>query len=261
MEKSSVVNVGGNLESAIQGQYQIDIASVLKEAWQKTQQGRSAINGGLALIFVLAMVASYWVSSYFGGIEQAIKTPQSLLFIQVIVSLIIWPFLAGIEMMGVFHSVGVKTHSKLIFSFLKRSSWVVLCSLLTFVLVSVGLQLLVLPGVFLSVIFSLTIPLVIEKKLSPIKAMVISVQALRFQWFKLLTLYVILSIILALTLIPLFAFQQANLAFIGVVVFVFCLSYLAPMFYNVKGILYREIFGLTVQANDNISSNNDVFIA
>ena len=136
-----------------------------------------------------------------------------------------------------------------------------LCSLLTFVLVSVGLQLLVLPGVFLSVIFSLTIPLVIEKKLSPIKAMVISVQALRFQWFKLLTLYVILSLILALTLIPLFAFQQANLAFIGVVVFVFCLSYLAPMFYNVKGILYREIFGLTVQANDNISSNNDVFIA
>ena len=265
MEKDSVVQVGGNVESAIKGDYQIDVALVLKEAWQKTQQGRQAINIGLAFIFVIGMLVSFAVGEYFGGIEAAFKQPKVLLFIQTVVSLVIWPFLAGIEMMGVLHAVGAKTQPKLIFSFLKRGSWVVVCGLFTSALVSVGFELFVIPGVFLAVIFSLTIPLVVEKKFSPIKAMVVSLQALRFQWFKLFSVYLILLGLLILAIIPLLFTGQSSMAIIAIVLFLFGLSYLAPLFYNVKGILYREIFGLTLHKMaidpNTPSSADDIFIA
>ncbi|MBL4910103.1 MAG: hypothetical protein JKX78_08850 [Alteromonadaceae bacterium] len=265
MEKKAVVQVGGNVESAIKGDYQINVALVLKEAWGQTQQGRQAINLGLVFIFVIGMLVSFVVGEYFGGIEAAFKQPKVLLFIQTVVSLAIWPFLAGIEMMGVLHAVGAKTQPKLIFSFLKRGSWVVICGLFTSALVSIGIQLFVIPGVFLAVIFSLTIPLVVEKKFSPIKAMVVSLQAIRFQWFKLFSIYVILLGLLVLAMTPLLITGQSSLAFIAIVLFLFALSYLAPLFYNVKGILYREIFGLTLHKknidSNELSSEDDIFIA
>jgi hypothetical protein len=262
VEKHSIIQVGGNVNSAIKGEYHLDIASILKEAWQKTQQSRQAINGGLAFVFILGALVSYATGQYFGGIEEAFKDPQSLMLIQTVVSLAIWPFLAGVEMMGVLHSVGVNTNSKLIFAFLKRGSWVVICGLFTSILVSVGFQLLIVPGIFLAVIFSLTIPLVVEKKFSPLKAMVVSIQALRFQWLKLFSVYLILIAALILATIPLLLTGQSNMVFIAIVLFFFCLSYLAPLFYNVKGILYREIFGLTIQTNQSKPSlPDDVFLA
>jgi len=265
VEKNSLIKVGGSIENAIKGEYHIDVAAVLKEAWQKTQQGRQAINLGLTFIFFLGMLVSYFVGEYFGGIEAAFKQPKAILLIQTIVSLFIWPFLAGIEMMGVLHAIGVNTKAKMIFSFLKRGSWVVACGFITSALVSIGFQLFVIPGIFLAVIFSLTIPLVVEKKFSPIKAMVVSMQALRFQWFKVFSLYLILLGILILSMIPMVVTGQSNLAFISIVIFIFALSYLAPFFYNVKGVLYREIFGLTLHkmenSTDNTSSTDDTFIA
>lgn len=262
MDKSTVFNVGGDLESAVKGEYTVEVYAVLKEAWKKTQQSRRAINSGLLFVFSLGVLVSYLISEYFGGIEQAMQKPQTLLLIQTLVSLVIWPFLAGVEMMGVFHAVGLKTQTNLVFSFLKRASMVVLCGLFTSVLVSIGFQLLILPGIFLAVIFSLTIPLVVEKRLSPVKAMIISVQALRFQWLKLFSIYLIFAGILALSILPLVLFGNSNLVIIGIVFFFFSLSYLAPMFYNVKGILYREIFGLKLHTTDQLSSKpDDLFIA
>jgi len=257
-----VIQIGGSVESAIKGEYNINVALVLKEAWQKTQHSRRAINGGLAFVMLLGMVISYLFSIYWGGVENAFKDPKALILLQTIITLAIWPFLAGVEMMGVLHAVGIETKTKLIFSFLKRGSFVVICSLFTSILISVGLQLLVFPGIFLAVAFSLTIPLVVEKKLSPLKAMIISLQATRFQWFKLFAAYLVLIAIFFCAVAPLLLFGQSNAGFIAVVIFIFCLSYLAPMFYNVKGILYREIFGLTMQTTNNtLSSSDNVFLA
>ncbi len=263
MEKQPFIHIGGSLERAVQGDYTLDVKSVLQEAWQKTQQNRASINGGLAFIMLLGMLSSFLLTEYFGGFEQVYQQPQLMLIVQFIVTVIIWPFLAGVEMMGVLHAINAKTHVNLIFAFFKRASWVIICALLTSILISFGLQLLIIPGIFLAVAFSLTIPLVVEKKLSPIKAMIISIQALRFQWFKLFTLYFLISLCLVLSLMPFVLLAESSLAIVGLVIFIFALSYIAPLFYNVKGILYREIFGLTIQqtsTNDHADSD-DVFLA
>lgn len=247
MEKQSVVQVGGNIERALKGDYQINVAQVLKEAWHQTQASRSSINLGLCMVLLLGMLVSMLVSQSLGGFETVLGDPQLIMILNVVVTLAVWPFLAGVEMMGVLHAAGMKTQPKLIFAFLKRASWVSICALLSSVLVSIGLQLFVLPGVFLAVALSLVIPLVVEKRMTVLSALVLSVKALRFQWHKLLLIYAALMMALTLLVLPLIALAESSLSIGAIVLFIFGLSYLAPMFYNCKGILYREIFGLQLQ--------------
>jgi hypothetical protein len=262
VEKQSYIQIGGNVERALKGDYIIDIKAILQEAWQKTLQNRVSINGGLAFVMVVGMLTSFFLISHFGGFESVYQQPQLLMMIQVVVTIITWPFLAGVEMMGVLHAVNAKTHVSLIFAFLKRASWVILCALLTSTLINIGLQLFVVPGLFLAVVFSLAIPLVIEKKLSPLKAIVLSIQALRFQWFRIFALYFVLTVLVIFSLIPFVLLADSAFAMLGLVIFMLALTYIAPLFYNTKGILYREIFGVTVQHNANSNpSSDDVFLA
>jgi hypothetical protein len=262
VEEKSIVQVGGSLEKSVQGQYTIDVSSVLKEAWQLTLRSRISINLGLLFSLVLGIVVAFILSNMMGGIELVIKDPQASTLLNIVVTMIIYPFLVGVEMMGIFHAVGLKTNVKLIFSFLKRGSWVAVCALLTSILVTLGMSLFILPGMFLAVALSLALPLVVEKKLSPIKAITISIQATRFQWFKLFAIYMLLTLALFLSLLPLIILAKTQLSVVGVILFLFALTFLAPLFYNVKGILYREIFGMQLQAVDATpSQTSDTFSA
>jgi len=264
VDEQKIVQVGGSIEQSLQGQYTIDVSSVLKEAWQLTLGSRIAINLGLLFTLVLAVIVSIVISGSMGGIEEVIKDPQSSTLLNIVVVLIISPLLVGVEMMGIFHAVGLKTNSKMIFSFLKRGSWVAVCALLTSVLISLGMNLFILPGIYLSAAFSLALPLVVEKNLSPLKAIILSLKVTRFQWFKLVAIYALLLITLFVSLLPIVILAQTQLSVIGVMIFLVALTFIAPLFYNVKGILYREIFGMQLSAtNTDATPNqtNDTFSA
>jgi hypothetical protein len=248
-EKSIIVSIGGSVERAVKGEYSIDVKAVLSEAWQHTVKSRMSINLALLLVLIFGMMVSFVASSFFGGIELVIKDPELLQLINIIVTIAVWPFIAGIEMMGVFHAINRPTQSKMALSFLHRGSWVALCALLTSILISIGFQLLIVPGVLLAVLLSLTVPLVVEKKLTPVQAIVLSIKALRFKIVPLLSIYVVLFMALIFLTLPIALLIESSLAPLGIVVFLFGFSYLAPWYYNVKGVLYREIFGVFVDEN------------
>lgn len=262
MDEKKVVEVGGSIEKSLQGQYTIDVSSVLKEAWQLTIRSRIAINVGLLFTLVLGVVVSFLISNTMGGIEKVIQDPQLTTFLNIAVTMIIYPFLVGVEMMGIYQAVGIKTNSKLIFSFLKRGSWVAVCALLTSVLVTLGMSLFYLPGIYLAVSLSLVLPLVVEKNLSPLKAIILSLQVTRFQWFKLLAIYTLLFLALLISFLPLVILAKTQLSVIGVIILLVSLTFIAPLFYNVKGILYREIFGMQLAESDATSNQtNETFSA
>ena len=257
-EKITIVQVGGSIERALKGDYKIDVKAILTESWQQTLRSRLAINLGLLFSLVLGMLVSFVASSYLGGIENVLVDPQAGMLLNVVVTVVIWPFMAGVEMMGVQHAVGMKTHAKMIFSFLTRASWVVLCALLTSVLISVGFQLFIVPGIFLAVTLSLTVPLVIEKKMMPMKAIILSIKALRFKFFSLLTLYALLLLLLVVLLLPFIFLLESSVAPLGIVIFLIGISFLAPLFYNAKGIIYREVFGISIaKSNDTDIPHNE----
>jgi len=256
-EKITIVQVGGNIESALKGDYQVDVKAILTEAWQQTLKSRISMNVGLLFSLLLGMLVSFIGSSYLGGIEAVLVDPQATMLLNIVVTIAVWPFIGGVEMMGVLHAVGMKTNGKMTFAFLQRASWVVLCALFTSVLISIGFQLFVLPGIFLAVTLSLTIPLVIEKKMSPIKAIMLSVQALRFKFLSLFFLYLMLLLSLVILFIPFVLLLESSLAPLGIIILLVGVSVLAPLFYNVKGILYREIFGISLATNKDVGSKSN----
>jgi hypothetical protein len=253
-EKITIVQVGGNIESALKGDYQIDVKNIFTEAWQQTLKSRISMNVGLLFSVLLGMLVSFIGSNYLGGIEAVLADPEASMLLNMVVTIAVWPFLGGVEMMGVSHAVGMKTNVKMIFSFLQRASWVVLCALFTSVLINIGFQLFVLPGVFLAITLSLTIPLVIEKKMTPMKAIILSVQTLRFKFLSLLYIYVVLFLSLVLLFMPLALLIESSFAPLGFIVFLIGITFLAPLYYNIKGILYREIFGISI-ATDKFVDN------
>ncbi|GHF90835.1 hypothetical protein [Thalassotalea marina] len=257
MEEHSVIQVGGTVEKAVKGEYRIDVKAVLSEGWQLTKASRISINLGLMFCIALGMLITFTVSQYFGGIEAIFKDQQAFTLLNIVVTLIIYPFLVGVEMMGVFHSVGIKTHPKLVFGFLKRGSWVAICALFASTLTSIGLSLLILPGVYLIVALSLVLPLVAEKRMSPVKAIMVSLQATRHQWFSLFAIYLALFFIFVLCFVPVQLFASSGVPMVGGVITILILSFLAPMFYNVKGILYREIFGMQLALSKGTSGSVD----
>lgn len=262
MEKLPVVKVGGSIDEAIKGDYSLNVAEILKEAWQLTLKSRLSINVGLFICLIIGMLVSVIVSSQLGGIEVAIQDQKSATLLNIIVTLVVYPLIVGVEMMGIFHSVGLKTRPQLVFAFLKRGSWVAVSALLTSTLVTIGITLFFLPGIYLAVALSLVLPLVVEKKMSPLKAISVSIQATRFQWFKIASLYLLLALAALVAALPIAIAGQSELGFIAIAFFLFCLAYIAPLFYNVKGILYREIFGLQMQASpDQNQTINDTFNA
>lgn len=256
-EKITIVQVGGNIENALKGDYHIDVKAILSEAWQQTLKSRLSLNLGLLFSLLLGMLVSFIVSSYLGGIEAVMADPQASMLLNLIVTVAVWPFIGGVEMMGVQHAVGIKTDIKMTFSFLSRASWVVLCALLTSVLISIGFKLYVLPGIFLAVTLSLTVPLVIEKKMSPMKAIILSIQTLRFKFFHIFYLYFILLLSLVILFMPLAFLLESGFAPLGIIVLILGVSFLAPLFYNVKGILYREIFGISLATNKPIVGSSE----
>jgi hypothetical protein len=238
------------IEQAIKGHYVIDTKEIIAEAWLQTKKSRLSINVGLLFVILLGTLVSLIASNFVGGVEAVLSDPKASTILNVLVTVVIWPFLAGIEMMGVYHSLGKATQPKMVFSFLSRGSWVALCALLTSLLISLGIQLFIIPGVFLAVVLSLTIPLVIDKKLSPSNAIKVSIQALRFKFFQLLSLYMALFMFLIVLLLPIAFFAESSFGPITIALFLFGMTYLAPLYFNVKGILYRNIFGVTGQESN-----------
>lgn len=259
VENKSALQVGGTLDKAIIGDYKLDVKTILTEAWALTVASRKTINIGLLFTFSLGLIVTFIVSAYMGGIELVYQDQQLAAMLNIIVTLVVYPFLVGVEMMGVLHAVGVKTQVKLVFAFLKRGSWVAICALFSSTLVTIGLSLFIIPGIFLGVALTLVLPLVVEKRMSPLKAIILSIQATRHQWFQIFALYLVIVLSMVIAFLPLALSANSSFGIVGVVIFFFALSYIAPLFYNVKGILYREIFGmqLSVATNSNGNGSNN----
>lgn len=255
------IDIGGNLASALKGEYKLNVQAILTEAWGLAKQHRTTLNISMLIVFFIGVSVTLLVASFLGGTDVILQNPQANLILQIIITVVISPLLASMDMMGVFHSVGLKTQPKLLSTFWYKASAIILCAFITAVVTNVGLALFILPGVYLIVALNTTMPLILEKELSPLKAILVSIQATRFQWIKLFVLYAVLTLALLLSAIPMALLMQTPIGFLGLIFFIFALSYLVPLFYHVKGIIYREIFGVQLTALPNNVVVDDTFSA
>lgn len=227
-----------SIAEALSRGYDFSISDVIGEAWQRVKGTKGIIIGGFLIFYIAMFLVTFilgFVLGMFGLMNES--SPGSMMVGQLIISLLgsaaTYPFLAGINMVGIRRAADQPVSFNEMFSHFGRFVPLLLTGLLMMVLVYVGLLLLVLPGIYLSVAYMLAIPLAVERGLSPWQALETSRKAISQHWFKAFGLFLVLGLIMGVSALALG---------IGLI-------WTIPLFVIAIGVLYRIIFGVLPPAN------------
>ncbi|WP_323846353.1 hypothetical protein [Microbulbifer magnicolonia] len=227
----------GSLERGMAGDYAISIGEIFSEAWRRTKGNKGTI--WLALIlYVIAFVIVSFVAGMITGYsafdieQQASVSFGSMISYQVLVNLVAAPLTAGMMMIGIKIARDEKTSATEVFAHFDKLLPLVVANIILSILVTVGMFLLVLPGIYLAVAYMLTLPLIVDQNLGPWRALETSRKAITKHWFAFFG-FLIVAILLYLA---------------GALPLLIGLIWVLPLLAIAFGIVYRNIFGGPEQA-------------
>lgn len=246
-------NLGGNIEQALSGKYELRAADVFKEAWNNTISNFLSFSPAIvALLFVQLAIFYIALKLQLGDpsvILTALQNPES--FDQSIVQAIFVanfsyevvsaPIYAGISLMAMSHAAGLKTRPRHIAKGLQFTVPVILATLFSLVLQGIVGAILPFLSMYLSLAFSNSILLICEKKMSPFQALLLSLRAVNKKLLVLSGIYLLVMLMFV-----------AAAMFYGI-----GLIFVVPFFFHVKGIIYRNMFGIKLQIVTSSKSDND----
>ncbi|WP_416308501.1 hypothetical protein [Neptunicella sp. SCSIO 80796] len=231
MSEKYQIQIGGDLEKALQGNFELDLKSVLREGWENTRHTKWVMLQGI----LLAVAISYALIAFFVPVHSMTDLAQLQSRINPLaamtITILITPIMTAVQMMGISHSLGGQSRFGDLFRFIPHMLILGVTELATGLLINIGLSLFILPGIYLLITSCFAIPLVAERKLPPLKAIWYSIKVVNHKLWQFGLLFV-----LFLALMMLCAFTL-GLAYIWV----------GPFYYNVKGVLYRNIFGTRIK--------------
>ncbi len=205
------------------------VGEVLKEAWQKTKGAKGAIWGGVIVMNLILFGLGFGAAFALQG-GNLIADPNTAMGVNAGVQLITtWLstiFTSGLMLIGVRRALRQRVSWKMVFSGFSKALSITVALILQTILICIGFILLVLPGIYMSVGYGLTLPLILEKGLGPWEAMEASRKAIHKKWWVVFGIYLVMGLIYLVSIIPL------GLGLIWTV----------PMFFLVMGVLYRLFF-------------------
>ena len=221
-----------SIEEALSRGYDFTISDLLSEAWQRVKGTKGIIIGGFVVFYAVLLVASFLIGGFFGILGVVSDSPMLSVVVEMVVgifaSALAYPFMAGINMIGIRRAADQPISFNDIFSHFGRTVPLVITAIISMLLIYLGMILLIIPGLYLAIAYMLAIPLVVERGLSPWQALETSRKAISQHWFKVFGLFLLLGLITGISAIPLG---------IGLV-------WTIPLFTVTIGILYRTIFGV-----------------
>tara|TARA_B100000700_G_scaffold316552_1_gene406322 strand:- start:7093 stop:7896 length:804 start_codon:yes stop_codon:yes gene_type:complete len=236
--------VGGDLAEALKGNYRVHVVQWVKDAFAIT--GRhfwplvTAMISFLALILIIVTVIQVLMPMSVLSSPEAINqmTPLQSLGLALFSTAIAAPLFGGIILMGIRHSIDIPTKGIHIFKGFESVTALVATGVMTtlisqlFVWLAASISPLVgyVVTLYTSAIFCLAIPLVVERRLSPLNAIYYSIRITHYQ----------LPFFIGLT----FVFYMCFI--LGLVTYGLLLFVLIPYLVNLLGLVYRQVIGVSV---------------
>ena len=225
-------NQAPSIEEALARGYDFSIGELLSESWSKVKGTKGIIIGGFQVFYVVLLAATFILGGVV-GIFGALSENLFLVFVgEILISLLAsalaYPFMAGINMVGIRRAADQPLSFNEIFRHFGRTVPLIITAVVMMLLIYLGMILLLIPGIYLAVAYLLAIPLVVERGLSPWQALEASRKAITQHWFKVFGLFLLLGLIVIVSAIPLG---------IGLV-------WSIPLMVVAMGVLYRTVFGV-----------------
>lgn len=231
----------GSLHKAVKGEYFFTIGEILSEAWAKVDGAKLTIVGAMFIYLVIASLTTGVINLFIDSqpyydTEQTLKGFSIDMMVGWLAAPITIPLSLGLLLLGYSRANDEELRIDSIFNYYVLVWPLVFASILITIITYIGLALLILPGIYLSVAYSFTLPLMVDKGLGIWGAMEVSRQAVTKRWFSVFGVNITLVLLTVLSAIPLG---------IGLI-------WTIPLIMIAQGVMYRKIFGWKV--HDPINS-------
>jgi uncharacterized membrane protein len=206
------------------------VGELIKEAWQRTKGAKASIWGAMILLYLIFFAISFGGTAAFEEFYKGSDPTISMGVngaLQLVSSWLSMLMTGGVMLIGVRQALEQRVSWKMVFAGFSRSLSITIAIVLQTVLVIIGFVLLILPGIYLSVGYALTLPLILDKGMGPWEALEASRKAIHEKWWTVFGLYLVMMLLYIVSAIPL------GLGLIWTV----------PMFFVLIGVLYVRLFG------------------
>ncbi|MGB3212314.1 MAG: hypothetical protein WBB19_16550 [Desulforhopalus sp.] len=208
----------------------LSIGDAIRKAWEMTKGAKGTIWAGSAVMYLVILVliagGAYLLPSPESELTNMTEVVGSMLF-QFVTNVFSVLFTAGLLLMGIKKVAGHQISWKMVFEGFSSAGKIIVATILQSILVTIGFLLLILPGIYLTIGYTMTLPLILDKGLSPWQAMETSRKAIHKIWWKMAGLLIVMGLIFLVSLVPLG---------IGLI-------WTWPMFIVLAGVVYRYLFG------------------
>jgi uncharacterized membrane protein len=224
-------NSQGSLEDALAGRWDFQIGELLSESWRLTS-GYKGTFWLTAIIGIVLMIISQLVTTAFTG---ALGVASPLL--AMIVGIPVTVAFAGISYPAMYLPIfmtaldkfdGRPVSMKTMLDYKPSVVPMIIVGVLVTLLVSLGMVLLLIPGLYLSSVYMTVTPLVCERNLKPWEAMETSRKSCTHHWGKILLLMLAIGLVGGIG---------------GVITLGIGFIWLAPWMAMTYAVLFRRIFG------------------
>lgn len=222
----------GSLEKGVAGDYSLSIGDVIGEGWRRTKGNKGTVWLG-ALFYIVAAAAINFIAGLVSGYpafdpQAAMGTSlTSQLIYQVLVAVASAPLLAGMMMIGIKIARDESVSGTEVFAHFDKILPLAAGMILMYILSTIGFILLILPGIYLVVAYTLAIPLIVDKGLGPWAALETSRKAITKHWFGFFGFLIVCLLLYIAGALPLL---------IGLI-------WVVPLVSIALGVAYRNIFG------------------
>ena len=206
------------------------LGGILTEAWQYTRGAKATIWTAVGVMYLLMLILGIGLRFLQTLIGLDPLTPGEIWLergVQTLISAVSTIFTGGLMYLGVRQAAARSISWRMIFAGFPLAVSLLIASILMLLLVVIGFALLVLPGIYLSVGYTMVLPLMLDRGLGPWEAMEASRRAIHKVWWKVFGIFLVMGLIYLVSAIPL-----------G-----FGLIWTVPMFVVLVGVIYRYLFG------------------
>ncbi|MEQ8858464.1 MAG: hypothetical protein RIC56_07445 [Pseudomonadales bacterium] len=176
---------GGSIEQTLAGGADLEIMPVIREAWQRIDGIKGILVGGLLLVYAAVVVVSVLLGGLFGVEEQSLIASS---ISQLVIMMIVYPFVAGVFILGLKRSVGLPVRFEDQFAFYRELLPIVAVGALQSLVTFIGFALLILPGIYLTFALSLAVPLKAERNLPITDCLIVSLRLVNKKLFEVVVL-------------------------------------------------------------------------
>ncbi|HDP89599.1 MAG TPA: hypothetical protein ENN42_06535 [Thioalkalivibrio sp.] len=225
------LRAGATVAGGLAGEYRLEMGEVLGEAWRLTRGMKGSFWGAALVVGLIAIIVSVvlnFAGLLWAGSMEALESSIVMQFgMQVAINAVMAPFGAGLIMIGVRRAAGLPVSFDTAFAYLGLFLPLAVLMVLQSILTGIGYLLLILPGIYLAVAYTLALPLAADRRFGSWQALETSRRAITRHWFQVFVLLLVSWLILLLGILSVIGWIWAG-----------------PLLVNVHGILYREIFGV-----------------